>query len=117
MVVDLKVKCANEKCGAEYTFRNRKKIDGLCCSWCEAPLFPINKTRPLLTIELQSYGDVPKVFYKGEEIKNKVYVGFEWETNTDDPLPKLPTIHIRHDEADGDYHSTKTICHSSPFKD
>lgn len=36
--------------------------------------------QPLLTIELQDESSVPVVFYKGEEIKLKVNVLFEWDT-------------------------------------
>lgn len=39
--------------------------------------------KPLLTIELDYIGSVPKVFYKGEEIKSKVRVAFEWETDSE----------------------------------
>ena len=39
---------------------------------------------PLLTIELQDETAVPKVFYDGEEITNKVMVSFDWETRTDE---------------------------------
>ncbi len=37
----------------------------------------------LLVIELQDESSAPKVFYKGEEIKLKANVFFDWETDTD----------------------------------
>lgn len=37
----------------------------------------------LLVINLQDETSVPKVFYKGEEITNKVNVFFDWDTDTD----------------------------------
>jgi len=40
--------------------------------------------KPLLVIELHDETAVPKVFYQGEEITNKVRVSFEWETRTDE---------------------------------
>ena len=39
--------------------------------------------KPLLTIELDEIDSVPKVIYKGEEIKGKVRVAFEWETDSE----------------------------------
>ncbi|KIO60029.1 hypothetical protein B4143_2758 [Bacillus subtilis] len=38
------------------------------------------KEPPLLQIELDNLGSVPRVFYKGEEIKNKVRVDFSYLT-------------------------------------
>ncbi len=38
------------------------------------------KETPILSIELTNMGDVPKVLYKGEEIKGKVNVSFDWGT-------------------------------------
>ena len=37
----------------------------------------------MLVIKLDEMGSVPKVFYKGEEVSNKINVGFNWETLTD----------------------------------
>lgn len=41
--------------------------------------------KPLLTIELESLDSVPKVLYKGKEIKDKTAVDFYWTTKTDKP--------------------------------
>ena len=38
-------------------------------------------TKPLLTIELQNEASVPKVFYKGEEVKFKKGISFDWDTS------------------------------------
>lgn len=44
----------------------------------------VNKdAQSLLVIQLDKFGDVPKVFYKGEELKGKVSISFDWETKTD----------------------------------
>lgn len=37
----------------------------------------------LLVIELQDESSVPKVFYKGEEVKYKRNIYFDWNTDTD----------------------------------
>ena len=41
------------------------------------------KKTPLLIIELDTLEGVPKVIYKGEEIKAKASVEFGWKTRTD----------------------------------
>lgn len=38
-----------------------------------------------LVIELGELGDVPKVFYKGEEVTKKEFINFQWMTKTDKP--------------------------------
>ncbi|WP_440894959.1 hypothetical protein ACS127_10320 [Amphibacillus sp. Q70] len=43
------------------------------------------KQQPLLTIELQDESSVPTVIYKGEEVKYKRNIRFDWETDTDQP--------------------------------
>ncbi|MBQ4816433.1 hypothetical protein IHP72_09305 [Bacillus pumilus] len=46
----------------------------------------INKSvegdKPLISIEQNDIQSVPKVFYKGEEIKGKVRVVYEWNTKS-----------------------------------
>ncbi|MCM3487885.1 hypothetical protein M3689_01045 [Alkalihalophilus marmarensis] len=37
---------------------------------------------PLLEIKLESAEDKPKLFYKGEEVKELTNVSFNWETRT-----------------------------------
>ncbi|SET85890.1 hypothetical protein SAMN05216389_1445 [Oceanobacillus limi] len=44
------------------------------------------KEPPLLTIELENESSVPKVFYKGEEIKWKDEIRFRWSTKRELPL-------------------------------
>lgn len=39
-------------------------------------------TKPYLKIILDEVDSIPKVFYKGEEIKSKQEVIFHWETDT-----------------------------------
>jgi len=41
------------------------------------------KKVPFLSIELDEENGVPKVFYKGEEIKLKREISFHWESTTD----------------------------------
>lgn len=60
-----------------------------------------NKNKqPLLTIELQDESSVPKVFYKGEEVKYKSNVFFDWDTS-DERSPGGLTYAIEHYEANG----------------
>ena len=60
---------------------------------------PCKDKKPLLTIELQDETSVPKVFYKGEEITNKVNVSFDWDTS-DARNPHGLTYAIEHIEID-----------------
>lgn len=46
----------------------------------EPPCSDVNTCKPLLTIELQDESAVPKVFYKGEEIKARSHISFDWKT-------------------------------------
>lgn len=49
----------------------------------------------LLVIELDSINDVPKVYYKGEEIKTKQRVDFTWITKNEcEQLFESPYINI-----------------------
>jgi len=41
---------------------------------------PMYDPKPLLTIVLDDIGSVPTVTYKGEEIKLKTNISFEWDT-------------------------------------
>lgn len=43
------------------------------------------ESKPLLTIELQDETSVPKVFYQGEEITDKIHISFDWDTDTSIP--------------------------------
>lgn len=58
------------------------------------PIKPKRKETPLLQITLDESDSVPKVFYKGEEIKLKKEVIFHWETDTD--IYGGTTIEIEH---------------------
>lgn len=57
------------------------------------------KKTPLLTIELDSMGDVPKVFYRGEKIDGKVSVKFDWHTR-DFNRDGVSDFEIKHGEID-----------------
>ncbi|MEC1384383.1 hypothetical protein P9D14_12740 [Bacillus velezensis] len=40
----------------------------------------VEPTPNLLTIELTDEQSIPRIIYKGEEITNRIAVGFEWRT-------------------------------------
>ncbi|ASB90844.1 MULTISPECIES: hypothetical protein [Bacillus] len=52
---------------------------------------PLNKS-PLLQIELEDIDSVPRVFYKGEKITNRIAIDFEWRTGGAD---KVGSTYIR----------------------
>ncbi|MER1250399.1 hypothetical protein NQS42_21460 [Bacillus sp. C10(2022)] len=52
---------------------------------------PLNK-QPLLQIELDDIDSVPRVFYKGEKITNRIAIDFEWRTGGAD---KVGSTYIR----------------------
>lgn len=57
-----------------------------------------------LIIELDDMDSVPRVFYKGEEISNKVKVGFNWDTaNERYPSRQLICIDYLKKEDNGKY--------------
>lgn len=60
-------------CGIVKEFASREDVERYSCS-CD-------KVKPLLVIELQDESSVPKVLYKGEEIKLKQNVFFDWDTS------------------------------------
>lgn len=55
----------------------------------------VGKKAPLIQIELDTYGSVPRVFHKGKEITGKVSVKFRWETK-DERVINSPFICIKH---------------------
>ncbi|KMN42062.1 hypothetical protein ACT1UG_22610 [Bacillus paramycoides] len=69
---------------------------------------------PLLQIVQSDIDAVPVVLYKGEEIKGKVRVSFDWKT--DGQYHKSgPYIHIEHLEDSKKCINTKTIQHNHPI--
>lgn len=75
-------------------------------------------SKPLLKIELDHYGDVPEVYYEGKEIKGKMRVQFDWQTDNNEP--KFPYLRIEHAEtgvAEKDRLCRKTIELRSPFEE
>ncbi|MGD6899328.1 hypothetical protein [Bacillus infantis] len=56
------------------------------------------KQSKLLVIELDSEGSVPRVFYNGEDLQNKVRVFFDWETKSS--VPSHTKVKIEHYEKD-----------------
>ncbi|ARW43707.1 hypothetical protein MHH84_18550 [Bacillus sp. FSL K6-1109] len=53
---------------------------------------PSKKATPLLQIELEDIDSVPRVFYKGEKITNRIAIDFEWRTGGAD---KVGSTYIR----------------------
>lgn len=65
-----------------------------------------------MQIELENINSVPKVFYKGEEVKHSVKVAFDYRTDTDKEIN--PTfIQLEHFDPEGKC-DTKTIQHNQP---
>lgn len=63
-----------------------RPVESMSTSYVMREMHPINNREPnglepLLTIELQNESSVPKVIYKGVEIKFKANVSFDWETS------------------------------------
>ncbi|MCO4849955.1 hypothetical protein [Bacillus vallismortis] len=59
------------------------------------------KPSPLLQIELDEIDSVPRVFYKGEKITNRIAVDFEWRTRESDKVGSA-YIHLKYGkEIDG----------------
>lgn len=70
----------------------------------------------LLTIELDSYDSVPKVFLNGAEIKKKLSIQFEWETATD-KSQSIPFFKAVYGEEEKDVIVKKTVVFEDPFRD
>ncbi|QGH35146.1 hypothetical protein GI584_14315 [Gracilibacillus salitolerans] len=64
----------------------------------------------LLVIELDDIDSVPRVFYKGEEIKSKIHVGFDYRTRGGKPLEGGNAIHIEHANK-GSVNDIRTVKH------
>ncbi|TYS50096.1 hypothetical protein [Bacillus infantis] len=56
------------------------------------------KQSKLLVIELDSEGSVPRVFYNGEDLQNKVRVFFDWVTKSS--VPGHTKVNIEYFEKD-----------------
>lgn len=59
------------------------------------------KKEPLLTIELENMNSVPIIKYKGEEIKRKTHVNFDWKQEDEDSLGGAE-FEIEHHSRDGE---------------
>ncbi|MEK4502789.1 hypothetical protein [Bacillus sp. FSL R12-0069] len=68
---------------------------------------------PLLQIVLSDINAVPVVLYKGEEIKQRIRISFDWKTNINRQSGAY--IHIEHGEADEKSINTKIIQHNHPI--
>ncbi|SCN42941.1 Uncharacterized protein BC88300_04634 [Bacillus cytotoxicus] len=67
--------------------------------------------KPLLQIVLSDINAVPVVLYKGEEIKGKVRISFDWQTNNQ----SSPYIHIEHVDDLTERINTKIVQHNHPI--
>ncbi|HDR7801709.1 TPA: hypothetical protein QCY03_005596 [Bacillus tropicus] len=68
---------------------------------------------PLLQIVLSDINAVPVLLYKGEEIKQKIRINFDWKTNINRQSGAY--IHIEHGEVDEKSINTKIIQHNHPM--
>ncbi|MDO3374703.1 hypothetical protein QJ529_18725 [Bacillus paranthracis] len=68
---------------------------------------------PLLQIVQSDIDAVPVVLYKGEEIKQRIRISFDWKTNINRQSGAY--IHIEHGEADEKSINTKIIQHNHPI--
>lgn len=94
-------------------------LDGGYCGFCRGPLMPLTSKEQkskLLVIELDEYGSVPRVFYRGEEIKKKIKVLFDWRTK-DEKHSGLSNIEIEYADHENDLPVCKAIKLSNPFKE
>ncbi|MCP9280642.1 hypothetical protein [Bacillus wiedmannii] len=69
---------------------------------------------PLLQIVQADVDAVPVVLYKGEEIKGKVRISFDWETDAQ-YHKSGPYIHIEHVENSEKCINTRVIQHNHPI--
>ncbi|UOQ93405.1 hypothetical protein MUO14_24050 [Halobacillus shinanisalinarum] len=106
--------CTKQDCDWEIK-DTKKTLDGISCPECGShTVMPYPKPK-LLTIELDSIDSVPTVIYKGEKIDNKVFVEFNWETQTNQPTSS-PLIDIQyHEISENGAPSLRTIGHSSSW--
>ncbi|MCY7912264.1 hypothetical protein [Bacillus haynesii] len=58
----------------------------------------IDQAVPLIQIELEKLDSIPRVFYKGEKITNRIAVDFEWRTAGPEKLGSS-YIRIKHGES------------------
>ncbi|PEZ62568.1 hypothetical protein CN324_21575 [Bacillus anthracis] len=72
-----------------------------------------DENEPLLQIALSDIDSVPIVHYKGEEIKLKKRISFDWKANTKCKYGSY--IHIEHVEFDKKSINTKIIQHNHPI--
>ncbi|MGE6593040.1 hypothetical protein ACQKFU_26470 [Bacillus mycoides] len=68
---------------------------------------------PLLQIVLSDINAVPVVLYKGEEIKQRIRISFDWKTNAN--YKSGSYIRIEHGEVDEKSINTKIIQHNHPI--
>lgn len=100
-----KYKC--EVCDLELNFY--LELKGEKCPRCKSKgtFRLIDSEQPYLQITLDELDSVPKVIYKGEEIKLKQEVIFHWETDTDSPGGT--TIEIEHAETGEEYPKSNRV--------
>lgn len=71
----------------------------------------------LLTIQMDSMGDVPKIWYKGKEITGRVHISFDWKTKDTDVNVNPTYIKIKYVGKDSSKLDIRTIIHNNDAKD
>ncbi|WP_313894692.1 hypothetical protein [Psychrobacillus sp.] len=87
--IEKKVSIANVKLDLSDSIKELKAIQReakkATAALKELESIQTRESNPLLSIEIESLDNVPKVIYKGEEITGKTNIDFTWETKTLDP--------------------------------
>ncbi|KAB2334269.1 hypothetical protein [Bacillus mesophilum] len=68
---------------------------------------------PLLQVELDTFDSVPKVFYKGEEITNRISVKLEWKTKDHKAINNCSFEIVHAENTNENDSSIRTISHNS----
>ncbi|EJP84657.1 hypothetical protein [Bacillus cereus] len=74
------------------------------------------KEEPLLQIILPDINAVPTVLYKGEEIKGRIRVSFDWKTSVFDDRNNT-YIHLEFFDDESERCNSKIIQHNHPLKE
>lgn len=93
-----------DKCGKEHNYQI--PITDFKCNYCNNKTFHLLKDYQreegcqridrLLTIELEDETSIPKVFYKGQEVTNRIEVKLHWKTQKVHPGTGGMEYHIEY---------------------
>ncbi|MDF1510813.1 hypothetical protein Gp_19 [Bacillus phage vB_Bacillus_1020A] len=109
--------CLDEECRT-IVVGHGCRLDGIRCPRCDGLVVPRDfkpKQKidaPLLKITLEDINSVPLVTYKGEEIKGKINVSFDWETDTQEINPTY--IFLKFADPESEQGDVKSIIHNEP---